>query len=323
MTLSDHPALPAVVVDRLRCPTCNAGITQSTEGLSCRSGHVIACHHRYIDARPDRVSDATAATFRSFGYEWTRFRRIRPEDEAYWWRYFADLDVSQLQGRVGLDAGCGSGRYSVFTAQHLRALVALDGSDAVETAASNLAGCRTATVVRADLRRPPLAPEAFDFISCLGALHHLEQPRQGFDALVDLLAPGGILLVYLYSRPSSWGLRSVALRTASGLRRATTKLPAPLLRTLSWPTALVLWLTVVRLGALVTSRRGPTASPLPLAAYHGMPMRSLWLDTFDRLSAPIEHRYLWEDVRPWYTHRGLAVDSVRDESGLFIVAHRP
>jgi SAM-dependent methyltransferase len=168
-----------------------------------------------------------------------------------------------------------------------------------------------------------MAPEAFEFISCLGVLHHLEQPRQGFDALVDLLAPGGLLLVYLYSRPSSFGLRSVALRTASGLRRATTKFPAPLLRTLSWPTALVLWLTVVRPGALLTSRRGPTDSSLPLAAYHGMPIRSLWLDTFDRLSAPIEHRYVWEDLRPWYAHRGLVVDAMREESGLFVLAHRP
>jgi hypothetical protein len=52
-------------------------------------------------------------------------------------------------------------------------------------------------------------------------------------------------------------------------------------------------------------------------------MRSLWLDTFDRLSAPIEHRYVWEELEPWYSANGLIVDSVRDESGLFILAHRP
>jgi hypothetical protein len=54
-----------------------------------------------------------------------------------------------------------------------------------------------------------------------------------------------------------------------------------------------------------------------------MPIRSLWLDTFDRLSAPIEHRYVWEDLRPWYAHRGLVVDAMREESGLFVLAHRP
>jgi SAM-dependent methyltransferase len=261
--------------------------------------------------------------FRSFGYEWTKFSRIQPEDEYYWRWYFADIDLSKLEGRVGLDAGCGKGRYSRFMAQYLGTLVALDGSDAVEVAACNLAECATATVVRGDLRNPPLARGSFDFISCLGVLHHLENPRDGFDSLAGLLAPSGMLLVYVYSRPSRGDFRSIALWASSWLRRVTTQLPAPVLRVASWPLALILWLSVVKVGAVVARERGLDARRLPLATYHGKPMRSLWLDTFDRLSVPIEHRYLWEDIRAWYASTGLVVDAVREESGLFILAHRP
>ena len=65
------------------------------------------------------------------------------------------------------------------------------------------------------------------------------------------------------------------------------------------------------------------ASHLPLAAYRSKPFRSLWLDTFDRLSAPLEARYLWEDIARWFSSAGLEVLNARDEAGWFVVAHRP
>lgn len=37
---------------------------------------------------------------------------------------------------------------------------------------------------------------------------------------------------------------------------------------------------------------------LPLGIYRNQPVRSLWLDTFDRLSAPLENRYGWETSSP-------------------------
>ena len=47
------------------------------------------------------------------------------------------------------------------------------------------------------------------------------------------------------------------------------------------------------------------------------------LDTFDRLSAPVEHRYVWSELQPWFDQTGLVVDAARDETGWFILAHRP
>jgi hypothetical protein len=62
---------------------------------------------------------------------------------------------------------------------------------------------------------------------------------------------------------------------------------------------------------------------LPLAPYRGRPPRVLWLDTFDRLSAPVEHRFVWEEVAPWFAEAGLHVLAVREYGGLVIVAERP
>ncbi len=283
---------------------------------------MVACEG-YVDARSEAPSALAQKTFQSFGYEWTRFHQVHPEDEDYWRWYFADVDLSQLEGRVGLDAGCGKGRYSLFTGNHLAALAALDGSDAVQAAAANLAGAANTVVIRSDLCHAPFAPESFGFVSCLGVLHHLEDPEGGFRALVGLLEPGAIFLVYLYSRPSGWGPRAMGLRVATVLRRMTTRMPAPLVRLLALPLAALLWVTVVVPGSVLGGRPGNSFRRLPLATYQGKPLRSLWLDTFDRLTAPIERRYLWEDLRGWYDRAGLVVDAVRDEAGLFILAHRP
>jgi hypothetical protein len=57
--------------------------------------------------------------------------------------------------------------------------------------------------------------------------------------------------------------------------------------------------------------------------YRDKPFRSLVLDTFDRLSAPVEFRYVWKDLEPWFEATGLEVDAARDETGWFVLAHRP
>ena len=313
---------PDEIVRRLQCPQCGKSVELAGTRIACPEGHAMSIQAGYIDAANGSLDEWTARTMRSFAYEWNTFDQIYPEDEHFWARYFADVDLDELAGRVGLDAGCGKGRYTRFTAPHLKAMAALDGSQAVEAAARNLADIPGVAVVKADLRSAPFAPHSFDFVSCLGVLHHLAEPRQGLKCLVELLSPGGILLLYLYSRPREAGSRALGLSVASALRRVTVKLPHRALRYLSVPVAAVLFglAKVLRQGAALS---GGARSPTPLSAYRGKPFRALWLDTFDRLSAPIEYRFTWDELEPWFAHEGLEVEAVREEHGLFIVARKP
>lgn len=290
--------------------------------MACGNGHRLPNRQGFLDASTQDDDAVTERTFDSFGYEWSRFDDLRPEDRGFWQEYFAGVPLDELRGQVGLDAGCGKGRYTRFTARHLEAMVALDGSAAIAVAARHLAELPNVVAVKADLRRPPLAPASFGFVSCLGVLHHLSDPEEGFRALVRLLAPGGMLLIYLYSRPQGRGLRATCLRAATQLRRATVRIPHPLLRLLSVPIAGVLYGAFVVPGRLGRRLGNGRLSGLPLAPYRGRPVRSLWLDTFDRLSAPLERRYSWADVQPWFERAGLRVESVSDYAGLTIVARR-
>jgi SAM-dependent methyltransferase len=305
----------------LRCPRCGSPLVDGVP-VTCAEGHPVRDGGGWLDLSGAAPDEVTGRTFESFGYEWNAFSEVQPEDEGYWREYTADVPWDGLRHGVGVDVGCGKGRYSRPTARRLAGLVALDGSDAVSAAARNLGAEPNVVVVRADLRDGAVAEESFDFVSCLGVLHHLDDPAAAFASTARLLAPGGILLVYLYSRPEGRGVRALGLRAATALRTLTVRLPHRLLRPLCYPVAGLLYAGLVAPGS-VGARRGIRGlSSLPLDVYRGSPLRSLWLDTFDRLSAPVEHRYTWEDVRPWVEEAGLDVLGVRGWGGLMITARR-
>jgi SAM-dependent methyltransferase len=314
----------ARIVEYLRCPRCGQAMTEGRSEVSCPAGHRFPERSGYLDfSNEARSEGSTARTLSSFGYEWTTFDDVREEDESFAAIYFKDVDLDACAGSIGLDAGCGKGRFTRVLGRHLKTVVALDGSDAVVAAVDNLKEFDNVGVVRADLRLPLFAEKSFDFIMSLGVLHHLDDPREGFMHLVKYLAPGGQLLVYLYSRPETRNTRAVALSAASGVRRVTVHLPHSILRVLAGPIAAILYVGVVvpgRWGNRMRSLRALTK--LPMSTYRDKPFRSLVLDTFDRLSAPVEHRYTWAELEPWFADAGLVVDAARDDTGWFVLAHR-
>jgi SAM-dependent methyltransferase len=311
---------------RLRCPSCELAVTAVTDGTGyrCSNGHLMTFRDGYLVADgpigKDAVSQKTAA---SFGYEWTTFDDVRPEDNEFASWYLADLRLDELAGKVGLDAGCGKGRYTRHLAPHLAVLVALDASVAIEVATRDLAAFDNVVTVRSDLRSAPFASASFDFVSSLGVLHHLDDPAAGFRFLAGLLAPGGVLFLYLYSRPSGHGVRWAGLELAALFRRLTVHMDKRALRWLSAAIAAVLRVSFVTPGTWGDDWSVDWLKKLPLAVYRRRSFRALWLDTFDRLSAPVEHRYVWSDLEPWFGPEGLIVESVRDDAGFFIVARRP
>jgi SAM-dependent methyltransferase len=317
--------VPEAIAQRLRCPRCGEPciVRPDAGDVVCPNSHRFAMSDGYLDFSQDAPDDTTGRTYASFGYEWNTFDDVRTEDEISADVYFKDVDFESLRGKIGLDAGCGKGRFTRFVAAHIGALVALDGSTAVQAAARNLAEFPGVTVVKSDLRTAPFAPESFDFVSSLGVLHHLADPEEGFRRLVALMAPGGSILLYLYSRPEGGGVRSVALSFATALRRVTVRLPHPVLKALCGPIAAFLYAGFVLPGRFGARHGIKALADLPMDLYRDKPLRGLVLDTFDRLSAPVEFRYVWSDLEPWFERAGLVVDAARDDTGWFVLAHRP
>jgi SAM-dependent methyltransferase len=114
------------------------------------------------------------------------------------------VDPTSGAGRRVLVAGCGTGREALELALLLPAarVLGLDLSrnslayaarKALELGAANLC------LRQADLLELEQLPETFDLISCVGVLHHLQQPLRGLQQLVRRLRPSGAMLIGLYS----------------------------------------------------------------------------------------------------------------------------
>jgi SAM-dependent methyltransferase len=290
--------MPHPLAGLLRCTACGGELTSSEDAdqLTCsvcgagyqRTGAVYRMLPRtaFSDSARRRTSD-------SFAYEWSRFGGVRPEWEQNFRDYLRPLTPDQLRGKMVLDVGAGSGRHSLHAARAGATVVALDGGPAIDVARENLPP--EVLTVQADAE--PFAPGSFDFVMCIGVLHHLSDPAQALRALVSAVRPGGRVHIYVYWWPERRSHQRV-LALVSLLRRATTRLPHPVLHALCYPLAAVLDLAVVAPQRTLRHRpRGRRiARALPLQTYVDYPFGVLVNDQFDRFSAPIERRYTAEEI---------------------------
>jgi len=108
-----------------------------------------------------------------------------------------------------LIAGCGTGRQAVSAAIDYGPQAHVTGLDITETSlgyASMMAermGASNLSLAQGDIQNigafEPSFRQRFNVIECVGVLHHMARPFDGWRALKECLAPGGIILIGLYS----------------------------------------------------------------------------------------------------------------------------
>lgn len=103
-----------------------------------------------------------------------------------------------------LIAGCGTGQQSAiaglrFADAHITALDLSRSSLAYAMRKTTAMNLRHITYAQADLLELDAAIGVFDVVECIGVLHHLRDPMQGWKKLVERTAPGGYLCIALYS----------------------------------------------------------------------------------------------------------------------------
>ena len=113
-----------------------------------------------------------------------------------------------------LDAGCGTGSGTDYLI-HLNPeaeVTAIDLSEkALEVAKER---CQRSGVIenhakpveffQLKLEEATQLEGEFDFINCVGVLHHLPEPEKGIQALAQKLKPGGILHIFVYAELGRW-----------------------------------------------------------------------------------------------------------------------
>jgi SAM-dependent methyltransferase len=244
------------------------------------------------------------ATQRSFGYQWTHFADMVEANREHFLTYIAPIDPSFFKGKFGLDAACGFGRHLYYACEFGACMVGVDFSDAITAARAVLSRWDGASLIRGDLYHLPFKQEAFDFIYCLGALHHLPDPETGFRSLLPHLKQDGAVFIWVYSK-KRWFLNTVL----EAMRRVTIRLPLALLDRLCW------LLAVIDYGGFVLPYRVLGSglrrvgidlwAPPRVRLYAKFPFRVCHADWFDRLAAPIRFYYNEADLRGWAERAGL------------------
>lgn len=125
-----------------------------------------------------------------------------------------------------LDAGCGTGVGTEYIA-HLNPQAEITGIDlsdrALETARERCrrSGAKNAQFQTLSIYDVGQLPGSFDWINCVGVLHHMADPQAGLQALAEKLAPGGLIHIFVYAALGRWeiSLMQQAIALLQGDRR--------------------------------------------------------------------------------------------------------
>lgn len=116
------------------------------------------------------------------------------------------IDRSIPEEASVLDAGTGTGQLSAFLSLRRKHVLGIDFSDSSLNKAKALKqklGLNTWHLKKIDLLNSEQIDSIdmkFDYVLCLGVLHHTGQPYEGFKNIIRLLKPRGYIAVGLYNK---------------------------------------------------------------------------------------------------------------------------
>ena len=248
--------MKARLVELLACPSCGAQLqlcgaeTDPASEHEIVSGELVcqSCARRFPIRGgiprflPPKLSAVAERTSAAFGWEWHQFGEIYKEYEAQFLDWIHPIQPDFFRDKVVLDAGCGNGRHSFYAGRYgARDVVALDLSDAVETAYANVGKMPNVHVLQGDIYAPPFPKSEnggpFDFVYSIGVLHHLPDPEGGFQSLLRFVRPGGAIFAWVYGSENN----AIVHRFINPFRKnITTRFRPSMLPIVAWPMSVVL-----------------------------------------------------------------------------------
>jgi SAM-dependent methyltransferase len=242
------------------------------------------------DQQPGDVLSDTAALY---SHIWSTGSPDAPPHPAHLEAMEEALGKSVVQGKMGLEAGSGSGNDTTAIAMRHPSveIISLDISEGVYHTYHRTTGLSNVHVVRASVLAIPLKSDIFDFAYSYGVLHHTTDPEGGLREVVRVLRRGGVVSLYLYEDHADNPWKAIPLRLINAIRVVTTKLNARLLSGLCYllsPFVVVVFSIPARIMFRYQATRR-LAAQMPFN--FGNSLFSLHTDLLDRFGAPVELRY--------------------------------
>ena len=254
-------------------------------------------------ASVDRIKDFDAfithqkKTAESFAYEWKYIYKENAYEKQNFLHFLSPfIKEEQLAGKLTLDIGCGSGRFTKWAA--------LSGSDisfgtdlgeSVEVAYRMTQELPNVCIVQADIYAMPFIGK-FDIAYSIGVLHHLPKPQDGFTKLPPVLKKGGCMLIWVYNRRNN----ARALYFYEPLRDLFKHLPKPILYKLCYIPGLAIHMINMLTHILNWYGFKKLAKKVPFSYYANFPFNMKLNDAFDVLATPKSNYYYVEEIRQWF-----------------------
>ena len=286
----------------LACPKCSETFNIKSNKYFCRNQH----HFDIVNQIPRFTINDNYAL--SFGIQWNRYPKTQLDSFTKTDYSMARLEriVGNLQvfnGRKVLEVGCGAGRFTELMLKAGAKLFAMDLSNAVEANRLNNIGISgNYFVCQGDILEPPILPEQFEIVICLGVVQHTPNPKNTIKALFKQIAPGGTLFIDSYSHEYPLTISRKILRNL--LLKLPENFRFPIVKIIvfgGWPIHVLLWkiskVTVLRANRLFRKARYLFLKVSPIIDYHdsyimlGPKLLKEWaiLDTHDNLTDAYKH----------------------------------
>lgn len=120
-----------------------------------------------------------------------------------------DLMMSMLEineSMTILDAGCGTGNFTIKLAESGAHVVGIDISEEmIHQAQKKLSNQETIQFVPMDIYQLEFPDQTFDIVVSMTAFEFIDQAKKAFEELYRVLKPGGQLLIGTITKSGSWG----------------------------------------------------------------------------------------------------------------------
>ena len=293
-----------IIEGRLSC-TCGERYPVVAGVPRMLRGHLLAeCLHRYHGDFVERhgasfpalppapAGDRKVATMHAFGYQWTTFvSNFEYYKEMFLGFVRPYLGENDFKDRLVLDIGCGSGRPASIACSLGAEVVAVDLSEAVQTAFEQTRTYPRLHVVQADIYALPFKP-CFDFVFSVGVLQHLPVPKDAVKSIARVVPVGHKAVLWVYGKREWW------YQPIEWMRTVTKRMPHRLLHVVSIAFAAlseIFLLVPYRVLSRIPGTRG-LAERIPGRIYARFPFRENVIGWFDRLVAPVTYYFSREDI---------------------------
>jgi len=303
-----------ILLEFLGCPYCHVDFEcniQQLQNDEIIEGELLCqdCQRKYpiINAipriLPDTLLAEVAETSKCFSYEWHKYPRVQPFHEDEFLDYIYPATRNFFKDKVVLDAGCGNGRHVYFASKFgAKQVIGVEVSSAVEVAYQNIKALPNAHVIQADVYNLPFRKK-FDFIYSIGVLHHLPNPKTGFNALLKQLKRNCKIFVWVYAKEGNEWIE----KFVSPVRKLiTSKLPKTFLFAISGMIAAGLYCATMFIYKPI-NEIAVLRFLKPCLFYNSYlyqqakyPFSYLHLNIFDHLVAPIAYYLNKSELKNWF-----------------------